>query len=153
MALNAKSDRPVFWVHDQNGSPLALVLRANFQVAGLDFLTPDESNLQLGVMSRPKSEYIHAHVHEHLERQITGTQEVLYLQTGKVRIDLFTRDHEYVSSIELNPGDFVLLSEGGHGIEVLEESRLVEIKQGPFAEGKDKTRFIHELPNELEIVS
>jgi hypothetical protein len=29
----------------------------------------------------------------------------------------------------------------GHGIEVLEEATLVEVKNGPFIEGADKGRF------------
>ena len=49
----------------------------------------------------------------------------------------------------LHEGDLVLLSEGGHGIEVIEEARIIEVKQGPFVGGKDKTRFEPVLPSSL----
>jgi len=34
-----------------------------------------------------------------------------------------------------------LLASGGHGFEVIEDIKMVEIKQGPYAGEKDKTRF------------
>ena len=42
---------------------------------------------------------------------------------------------------ELAAGDVVLLAGGGHGFEVLEEIEMIEVKQGPYAGDKDKTRF------------
>jgi hypothetical protein len=38
-------------------------------------------------------------------------------------------------------GDVVLLSRGGHGFEMLEESEIVEVKQGPYESESDKFRF------------
>ena len=38
-------------------------------------------------------------------------------------------------------GDVILLIEGGHGFEVLEEIEMVEVKQGPYAGERDKERF------------
>jgi hypothetical protein len=100
-------------------------------------------------MTRPIGEIIVAHVHEPVVRNIVGTQEVLFIQEGKVRLDLFTQARKYVVSVTLNVGDLVLLSEGGHGIEVLEEARIIEVKQGPFVDGKDKTRFDPAIPKSL----
>ena len=41
----------------------------------------------------------------------------------------------------LQGGDVILLAEGGHGFEMLEDSEMVEVKQGPYAGDGDKTRF------------
>ena len=131
----------VLHIRDADGVLLALIVRATFSVDGLSFLTDDSSVLQVGYMTRPTGETIAAHVHEPLMRNILGTQEVLVIQSGVVRLDLFTQKKQYVASVKLETGDLVLLSEGGHGIDVIEEARIIEIKQGPFAEGKDKTRF------------
>lgn len=38
-------------------------------------------------------------------------------------------------------GDIILLATGGHGFEVLEELEMIEVKQGPYAGDRDKTRF------------
>ena len=48
---------------------------------------------------------------------------------------------EYLESRILVAGDVVLLARGGHGFEMLEDSELIEVKQGPYAGDKDKTRF------------
>ena len=139
----------VLHVRDTEGSLLALVVRSTFRVDGLSFLTEDSSVLQVGYMTRPAGEVIVAHVHEPLARKIVGTQEVLVIQEGRVRLDLFSHSRQYIASVTLNKGDLVLLSEGGHGIEVLEEARIIEVKQGPFADGKDKERFEPAFPSSL----
>ena len=136
-----KDKSPVLQICGADGVLLALIVRATFAVDGLSFLTDDSSVLQVGYMTRPAGETIAAHIHEPLMRNILGTPEVLVMQSGKIRLDLFTQSRNYVSSVMLETGDLVLLSEGGHGIDVIEEARIIEIKQGPFAEGKDKTRF------------
>ena len=41
----------------------------------------------------------------------------------------------------LEEGDVILLAGGGHGFEILEETVMIEIKQGPYAGDADKTRF------------
>jgi hypothetical protein len=38
-------------------------------------------------------------------------------------------------------GETVALFEGGHGIEILEDSKFIESKQGPYIENIDKVRF------------
>ena len=38
----------------------------------------------------------------------------------------------------LNKGDIIILFQGGHGFEILEKTQIIEIKQGPYVESKDK---------------
>lgn len=129
------------WIYGRDGQALAFVIRASYKADGLEFLTPDSFGQQIGYMTRPKGEIIQAHVHEEITRTLVGTQEVLIFRSGLVRLDLYERDHTYVGSTLMNPGDVVLLNKGGHSLEILEEAEIIEIKQGPFAEGKDKTKF------------
>ena len=58
-----------------------------------------------------------------------------------MRIDFYTEQKEYLSSEILTSGDVVLLSRGGHGFEMLEESEIIEVKQGPYESDNDKIRF------------
>ena len=69
------------------------------------------------------------------------TQEVLFIKSGKVRVDYFDDDKNYLESRILSQGDVVLLSGGGHGFYMLEDSEIIEVKQGPYAGDRDKTRF------------
>ena len=41
----------------------------------------------------------------------------------------------------MKTGDVILLVSGGHGFEMLEESEIIEVKQGPYAGEEDKVRF------------
>ena len=38
----------------------------------------------------------------------------------------------------LSKGDIIILFQGGHGFKILEETKIIEIKQGPYVESKDK---------------
>jgi len=125
-----------------------MIVRSSHQALGIDFLTPDTFGQQVAYMNRPKGEVIQAHIHEPISRTLIGTQEVLFIRKGRIRVDFYESDRTYVSSMILGAGDLMLLSTGGHGFEVLEDIDMIEIKQGPFAEGRDKTRFIPE-PHEI----
>ena len=62
--------------------------------------------------------------------------------SGKVRIDFYDEKKDYLISKILYKGDVILLITGGHGFEMLEQSEMIEIKQGPYHNGDaDKTRF------------
>jgi len=138
----------VVWVLDRQNDQLAMIVRSSHQASGIDFLTPDTFGQQVAYMNRPKGEVIQAHIHEPISRTLIGTQEVLFIRKGRIRVDFYESDRTYVSSMILEAGDLMLLSTGGHGFEVLEDIDMIEIKQGPFAEGRDKTRFIPE-PHEI----
>jgi hypothetical protein len=66
----------------------------------------------------------------------------LFIRSGRVRLDLYAPEsREYLESRVLEAGDAVLLAQGGHGLTMLEESELIEVKQGPYAGEVDKERF------------
>ena len=145
MTQNIKS---ILWINAVNGNQLCLIVRSWFSVPGIDFLTPVTFGQQVAYMNRPKGQVIQAHIHEPISRTLIGTQEVLYIRKGRIRVDFYESDRTYVSSMILEAGDLMLLNTGGHGFEVLEDIDMIEIKQGPFAEGRDKTRFVPE-PHEI----
>ena len=64
-----------------------------------------------------------------------------YLCLKKIRIDFYSLEQEFLESRELSGGDVILLSNAGHGIKVLEEAVIVEVKNGPFTKGADKVKF------------
>jgi hypothetical protein len=42
---------------------------------------------------------------------------------------------------EMHVGDILIAVSGGHGFRVLEDTVLLEIKQGPYPGGAEKARF------------
>lgn len=121
---------------------LALILRTSFWKDGIEFFTPDTYSQQLGYMNRPAGYIIDAHVHNPVSREVHYTNEVLFIKSGRVRVDFYTEQQEYLESKELVAGDVILLSRGGHGFEMIEPTEMVEVKQGPYAGDRDKTRFV-----------
>lgn len=131
---------------------LAVILRADYRAEGIQFFTPDEFSQQLGYMNRPKGYVIPPHVHNPVARKVQFTKEVLIIRTGKVRVDFYDDDQNYLESRILNQGDIVLLAFGGHGFEMIEASEIVEVKQGPYAGETDKTRFSPISTDQIRLV-
>jgi len=134
-----------------NQKLLSVVIRANYKSYGIEFFTPDEFSQQLAYMNRQKDYVIPPHVHKPIQRDVHFTQEVLVIKTGKVRVDYYDDDKKYLESKVLNQGDVVLLAFGGHGFEMLEDSEIIEIKQGPYAGEMDKIRFDPVSKNKVKV--
>lgn len=120
---------------------LALIIRHTFHKEGIEFLTPSTYSQQIGYMNRPAGYVIAPHVHNPVPREVQFTKEVLFIKSGKLRVDFYGDDQTYLESTILNAGDVILLAFGGHGFEMLEASEIIEVKQGPYAGDADKTRF------------
>ena len=123
------------------GVELAIILRAHYQQEGIGFFTPGHYSQQLGYMRRPAGYRIAPHVHVPVPRAVTLTSEVLFVRSGRLRVDFYDGDRVYVESRVLAAGDVLLLCAGGHGFEMLEPSELIEVKQGPYVGEADKARF------------
>jgi hypothetical protein len=67
-------------------------------------------------------------------------------------VDFYDEEQNYFESRILERGDVILLSFGGHGFVMLEESEMIEVKQGPYAGDADKTRFQHVDDHKVKIV-
>lgn len=119
----------------------AIILRTGYREDGIYFMTKDNFTQQLGYINRPEGYVILPHVHNPVAREVQYTKEVLFIKSGKVRVDFYDNDHNYIESRILYQGDVVLLAYGGHGFEMLENSEIIEVKQGPYVGEADKTRF------------
>ncbi|NOQ29822.1 MAG: hypothetical protein GQ570_01740 [Helicobacteraceae bacterium] len=134
-----------------NKKLLSIIIRANYKAEGINFFTPDDFSQQLAYMNREKDYVIPPHVHNAVQRDVHFTQEVLVIKSGKVRVDYYDDSKNYLESRILYKGDVVLLAYGGHGFEILEDSEIIEIKQGPYAGEMDKVRFEPISKKNLEI--
>ena len=127
---------------NHEGKELALIIRAGFSKEGIEFFTPGTYSQQVGYMNRPKGHVISPHVHNPVRREVHFTNEVLFVRSGRLRVDFYSEQRAYLESAILIKGDVILLAYGGHGFEMLEPTEIVEVKQGPYAGDEDKTRFI-----------
>ena len=124
-----------------NDQLFAIIISSRFSEPGIHFFTENQLSQQLAYMKHPAGKLIDPHVHNPVPREVHYTQEVLFIKSGKVKVDFYSDEQEYIESRILETGDTILLATGGHGFEMLEESEMIEVKQGPYKGDEDKTRF------------
>jgi len=120
------------------GKILAVVVRKDSSLEGVNFFTPQDFSQQLGLLVHEKGKKIKAHRHKLIKREITLTQEVLVVLEGKAKIELYNEKQKKIKTFVITNGDTILLAHGAHSIEILEDSRIIEVKQGPYAGVDDK---------------
>jgi mannose-6-phosphate isomerase-like protein (cupin superfamily) len=118
----------------------AIIIPHDFSEPGVNFVTPDNFSQQLAFIRHSPGRLIEPHVHNRVQREVRTTQEVLIVKKGRLKVDFYDDSWTVVASRELVAGDVILLAEGGHGFEILEELEMIEVKQGPYAGENDKTK-------------
>jgi len=115
------------------GKLIAIVYRNTIKAEGVKFLTQSSHTLQLGLIQHKKNKIVKSHIHnQDIKYKVDITEEFLYVEKGKIKLMLFSNNWDKVKNVILNKGDFVLLISGGHGLKVLKNCRMLEIKQGPY---------------------
>ena len=128
--------------HIKNAEQLiAIIIYHTYSQQGITFVTPNDLSQQVAYMEHPAGKQIQAHVHNLVERNVQQTLEVLMIKKGKLRVDFYDSHQRYLESRILTGGDVILLSNGGHGFEVIEDLEMIEVKQGPYLGDKDKSTF------------
>ena len=136
-----------------NGVLQAIIVSHHFKQDGIHFFSPDHLYQQLAYMKHPAGREIEPHLHNPVPREVLNTQEVLFIRAGKLRVDFYDDDRNYLQSRLLEAGDIILLTGGGHGFEVLEDLEMFEVKQGPYMGEQEKTRFAAVNKKLLKVVS
>ena len=124
-----------------NGNAFAIIVRSDFNCHGINFFTPNDYSQQLAYMSHRTGKEIQPHVHKKVQREVHYTQETLFIRKGKLQVDFYSDDQQYLESRVLEAGDVILLIKGGHGFKVLEDLEMFEVKQGTYAGDEDKIKF------------
>lgn len=122
-----------------NDSLLAVVIRASPLPFGTNFVTEPHEAQQVGLIHHPAGHRISPHKHLPAVRQVTMTQEVIFVRKGVVRVSIFNTMGVPIKEVTLASGETIVLLNGGHGLEFLTECELIEAKNGPYAGANDKT--------------
>lgn len=124
-----------------NGNVIALIIRKGYKPDVLSFFSPNDYPLQLGAMTRPKGYQIMPHIHKPIKRVTTYAQEVLFIQSGQVRVDFYSLKQVFLKSRKLKAGDIIFLAGAGHAIKFIKKAVIFEVKNGPYLQGVDKINF------------
>ncbi|MEO6522419.1 MAG: hypothetical protein ABIN91_12115 [Mucilaginibacter sp.] len=119
----------------------ATIIRSEFKTEGIKFFTGPDSPQQIGYMNRAKGYCITAHKHTEIEKIITRSFETLIIRSGTVAVYLYDEDDNFHDKVIVSKGDVVMVGNCGHGFEMLEDSEMIEIKQGPFLGDHETVRI------------
>ena len=123
------------------GKVVCMIVRAEPTPSETTFYTPDHLNIQVGKIVYPAGSEIPRHVHHPVIRHVSGTAEVLIVQKGRMIVDLYREDHELLCSRHIGAGDVLVLLGVGHGFRLLDDTVLIEVKQGPYFGPHEKEQF------------
>lgn len=126
-------------IYDHEGEKIALFCSGlqNKQDA-VNFVSDINDELQVGIMNRPKGYLIKPHAHNIVNRKLNYTTEVLIILAGALKTTFFNGKNEFIRELILREGDVLVLFKGAHGFEIIEDVRMIEVKQGPYQGLNDK---------------
>ena len=116
----------------KSGLSYAIFVCGRPPVDGAKFFTQNKDEFQVGVFERPAGYEVKAHQHPERKETITRTTEFLYVEKGRAKVTIFDEDWKMLHEQEVVTGDFLVFFRGGHHLVMLEPTRLVEVKQGPY---------------------
>jgi hypothetical protein len=124
-------------IRDDDGNLMAIVVTPGDmflgEKEGIAFVTPHDLSLQLGVMKRARDHHVVAHYHEPQLRSVAYSYEVLVVMHGLIEVRLYGAYE--AARIKLRDGQAIMLF-AGHSVTMLEDSLILEVKQGPYLNDK-----------------
>jgi len=121
----------------KDGKILAIILHSASTDKSVEFITPKDFGLQLGIHKRKKGEIVKAH--DHIPFDILKNlpvQEVIFVKSGKMSIGLYHNKKPY-KEVVVSSNEIILLNTG-HNVRFLEDTEMVEVKQGPYRERQNE---------------
>lgn len=128
-------------IYDNNKNLLGIYINDQDFKNEKNFLTDHSISFQVGTFNLDQGNIIQRHVHNKYERKIFKTSEALFMIDGKIKVDLYDIENEFIQTVIVEKGEIIVMLDGGHAIEILEDSKFVEVKQGPYDENSDKNHF------------
>lgn len=122
---------------------LAIILRNNYDEEGLNFITNENHSFQIGIHNVKKGTRYKAHITKPFKNvKLLNANKIYYIKEGKIGIDLYNKNEEKFNYVTLNKGDLILFINGGHGLDILDKSKIIEIKQGPYRGQEQDKKFL-----------
>lgn len=124
-----------------NGQTYALFVTGKPQVDGAKFFTEQSDEFQIGILERGTGYEVKPHRHPARSDVVAGTSEFLYVQEGAAEVKVFDDEWNEIHKQIVSAGDFLVFFRGGHALTMLQETRLIEVKQGPFKGDKEGKEY------------
>ena len=126
---------------EKDGNILAIVLRSAESDNPVEFVTPKDFPMQLGVHNRKKGDYVKAHEHIPFGNLNNfPVQDILIVKKGKITVGLYYKSKFY-KDVMLSEGEIILISTG-HNVKFLKDTEMIEVKQGPYRGKEFEKKFL-----------
>lgn len=113
---------------------VARVVPSKHLVEKTTFFTNEAEPLQVGFVQQEAGAFIAPHFHPPHTREIRKQQEVLYVVEGTLSVKLLTQEGNLIDTVELHEGDLFIQFSQGHSFTFHKNTKLLEVKSGPFTE-------------------
>lgn len=112
---------------------IALVIRSEFTTKDIHFFSDESDFFQLGFFYRKKGYSVPAHYHKPKSKiYLSELSECIQVKKGKIKISYFSHDLTYIATVVLLAGDTVMHTDVVHEVQFLQNSLILELKQGPY---------------------
>jgi hypothetical protein len=113
---------------------------------GATFISEPEWRLQVGLLTLPPGHTIAAHTHLPKDAcPLEPTQEFLLVVRGKMEVRFFDEAGKGFHTETMHEGDALFHIRGGHAFRFFEETRLIEVKSGPYRGRENDKVLLDEL--------
>ncbi|MBI5045428.1 MAG: hypothetical protein HZC14_00220 [Candidatus Niyogibacteria bacterium] len=99
-------------------------------------VTSDAEFLQLLTLKHKKGYQIKPHAHISKRRITKMLQECLVVRRGKIRVDFYAPNKKIFKYVYVKAGEALIILRGGHGVRVMQDAEIFELKNGPFVDDK-----------------
>ena len=118
---------------EEDGKILAIVIRKDYNQKGLNFLTSEEHSFQVGVHNVKKGKRYRAHKTLPFKKiDFLNANKIYLIQEGQTKVDIYNTSDQKILDLFLYAGDLIVFVSGGHGVTMMENTKIIEIKQGPY---------------------
>lgn len=123
---------------------LAIIVKTGEIEDKVKFVSPESFPFQVGIQNRKKGDCVEAHEHLSFEKlENFPVQEFFYVESGKIEVGIYDEDKKVAVRI-LSKGDLIILN-SGHEVRFLEDSKIIEIKQGPYRGKENEKRYLKKV--------
>jgi len=129
---------------EHNGLLLAIIVNEAEFKGGMEFYGSEDAPLQFGSCVYNQGKVLQPHIHKVRGRALYHkTLECLYIIRGEILATFYSLSKKPINERVLKSGDCVMLYDGGHGFEVLENDTVfIEVKNGAYVSVEDdKEKF------------
>ena len=129
---------------EKDGETYAIHISLNDLKDGTTWIGNPIESLQASLMKYNAGKNFRIHHHILNPRTIKRTQESFVVISGRIAVDIYDNKGAALGSLEAGSGEAIFVYRGGHGVRILEDAILYEVKAGQFSYVSEDKEFLND---------